>query len=106
MPDSEQKTFGVIVVTYGGVSGVFKMVATREEGYELAEQMLRLKEEQPNAKTTFDPFGMGFGAPLPVSAIKAMVVLGPGEKLSEEVIANAVECATEFHKAIDNARPI
>jgi hypothetical protein len=97
---NETKPFGVLVVTHGGVSGLFDMVETREKGEELVEQMLRLEKEQPDAKTTFSPFGMGSGAPLPLRAVKAWSVLGPGEKLSDDVIEKAVECAKKFRQAI------
>lgn len=95
-----EKTFGVLVVTHGGVAGIFNMTETREEGEAIAEQMQRLAEEQPDARSCFNPFGMGSGAPLPLRAVKAWVVLGPGEKLSDDVIEKAVDCAVKFRQAI------
>ncbi len=94
------KEYAVIVVTHGGVAGIFNMTETREKGDSIVEQMQRLSVEQPDARSVFDPFGMGSGAPLPLCAVKAWVVLGPGEKLSDDVIEKAVECSNKFHEAL------
>lgn len=92
--------FNVAVVTHGGVAGHFNSFETREKADEIVEDMLRLLEEQPDAKTCFSPFGMGSGAPLPLRAVKAWVVVGPGEKLSDDVVEEAVECARKFREAL------
>ncbi len=95
-----EKPFNLAVVTHGGVAGHFNSYATREEADDVVEVMLRLLEERPDAKTCFSPFGMGSGAPLPLRAVKAWVVVGPGEKLSDEVVEEAVECAKKFRQAL------
>lgn len=104
MTEIKKKTFGVLVVTHGGVAGIFNMAETREAGEAIVEQMQRLAEEQPDARSVFSPFGMGSGAPLPLRAVKAWVVLGPGEKLSDDVIEKSVECATKFRQAINDVK--
>ena len=95
-----EKPFNVAVVTHGGVSGHFNSFETREKCDEVVADMLRLKEEQPNARSVFSPLGMGSGAPLPLSAISAFIVVGPDEKLSDDMIEKAVENAKKFREAL------
>ncbi len=58
------------------------------------------KENHPDMNIHVECPGLGFGVPFPVGAVDEMVLLAPGEDLTEEHWNRHIEPATKFCETV------
>lgn len=106
MADEKPDRYGVVIITKGGISGLYRE-GTMAECLQYKDRIMRyMAEEQADRQDRrihFDPFGMGMGAPCPVGAIKNIIIMAPGDPFPEEEAEKHIAHATRFHEELAKA---